>query len=456
MSTANSRESSAASSAEPPTAVPLVRTMPVRMTSLAAANNVAPLTGEEIQVADRATRRLHEHIRGFLSSLPADARNASALSRYLGVDRTTCQRFVFTASRPYAGLALIDRLPGVRGLRQLTEGARNASPPVDSETLSSLETAIDRFEEAIHSLAPSQSALLRRIGATPLAAPNAAGLESAEPRAARERLFEAAAEVTGRFSETWVAVYVYYPGEPASNGKINVARAHGLVGHVARRDAVPLTFHNFVSKRSDGGSADADDQAFRNLSDTATLGNSPDAILRQFSTDPLPVVSSRQPGEYLVQAIDTNPAAAGLPVDLMLATRNIMPHPATQLPGIEEVWAMINFPARQMIFDVYLHRDLARQCIPALDAHLWRPDFAAQVADRWQTRFADGPRLELLGQGTQNAATAAYARHQELTTFLFESLQLDDSRFVGYRGSVAYPVWRTGYCMSFDFSASDD
>lgn len=140
----------------------------------------------------------------------------------------------------------------------------------------------------------------------------------------------------------------------------------------------------------------------------------------------------------------------------MLGTQNVMPHPATQSPPIEEVWAMINFPARRMVFDVYLHRDLARKCIPSLDVHLWRPDFATQVSDRWQTRFADSPRLEVLGHGIQNAATSAYLRHAELTTFLFRGLNLDADRFVGYRCMVEYPLWRTGYCMSFDFTSSDD
>ena len=430
--------------------------MPVRMSTLGAPTNAAPLSGEEIQLADRALRRLHEQIRGFLSHLPADARNASGLSRYLRIDRTSCQRLVFTASRPYAGLALIERLPGVRGLRQLIDAARKACPTPAAEGVPPLEIAIDRYEEAIQTLAGSQSGLLRRIAATPFATPDATRLEAAEPHGARERLFEAAAELTGRYSETWVAVYAYFPDEKAGGDTINVARAHGLVGHVARRDAVPLTFHNFISKRVESSDDGQSERAFKTLDDDATIGNSPDSILRQFSTDPLPVVSSRQPGEYLVQAIDTSPSAAGQSVDLMLATRNAMPHPINQHPRIEEVWAMINFPVRQMVFDVYLHRDLARECIPSLDAHLWRPDFAAQIGDRWQTRFANGPRLELLGPGLQGAATAAYSRHLELTSCLFESLHLDDQRFVGFRCAVNYPVWRTGYCMSFDFNASDD
>lgn len=455
MSTADSKKSppanaSAADNTEPP----LVRTMPMRMSAISSATGFQPLSSEEVQLADRATRRLHEHIRGFLSSLPGEARNASGLARFLSVDRTTCQRLVFTASRPYPGLSLVDRLPGVRGLRQLVEATQHAKVEIDQNVIESLEAAIDRFDSAIRQIGPSQASLVRRIAATPLTANGPAKLEADEPHAARQRLFEAAAEISGRYSEAWVAVYVYSPGK--DENKVDVARAHGLAGHLARPDAVPLTFHNFISKSSND-SAERSGQAFRDLKDaSSTIGRSPDSILREFSSDPLPVVNSRQPGEYLVQAIDTDPASANQPVDLMLATRNAMPHPATSPPGIEEVWAMINFPVRQMVFDVYLHRDLARECIPSLDAHLWRPDFAAHIGDRWQTRFADGPRLELLGQGIDNAASPVYDRHAALTKFLFDGLAFDAGRFIGYRCTLTYPTWRTGYCMSFDFNASDE
>jgi hypothetical protein len=433
---------------------PLVRTMPVRMAAIRTETAFEPLSSEEVQLADRATRRLHEQIRGFLSALPDEARNASGMARHLHVDRTTCQRLVFTASRPYSGLSTIDRLPGVRGLRQLVDAARKTKIAAIDPIVESLEAAIDRFDTSVRSIAPSQSSLIRRIAATPLTSISPTSVDADGPRAARQRLFESAAELTGRYSESWVAVYVY---AAQSNQILDVARAHGLAGHVARPDAVPLTFHNFTSKRSEQNNPNTPPQEFRSLKQCeTTVGRSPDSILRQFSSDPLPVVNSRQPGEYLVQAIDTEPSATGQPVDLMLATRNTMPHPASQPPGIEEVWAMINFPVRQMVFDVYLHRDLARQCIPSLDTHLWRPDFAAHVGDRWQTRFADGPRLEVLGQGIANAATPVYARHVELTEFLFDGMELDAGRFVGYRCTVQYPAWRTGYCMSFDFNASED
>lgn len=381
--------------------------------------------------------------------MPEDRTSASAMARALDVDRTTCQRLVYLANRPYPGFGLIERLPGVRGLRQLVAAARQ-SGCVDADTLDALNAAVDRYDGALARLGGSQSALQRRLAATSGADPAAPAAEGDRRHLARRQLFEAAAELTGRFSETWVAVYAYLP---AADGRVSVARVHGLAGHRARPEAVPLTFHNFTSR--DGDAAHPGEPAFQALISDEAAGDAPSGVLPEFSSDPLPLVSARQPGQYLVQAIDSDPEGGTDTVDVAFGTRSLMPHPATTPPRIEEVWAMINFPARRMVFDVYLHRDLARACIPSLDAHLWRPDFADHVGDRWQTRFARAPRLELLGNG-QDRTDNPWPRHAELTDFLFRQMDLNPDRMVGFRCLEDYPAWRTGYCMSFDFNTDDE
>lgn len=56
----------------------------------------------------------------------------------------------------------------------------------------------------------------------------------------------------------------------------------------------------------------------------------------------------------------------------------------------------------------------------------------------------------MLGPGLRSAATAAWARHAELTARLFTEAGWDPEEFVGFRCETAYPVWRAGYFMSFN------
>lgn len=410
---------------------------------------------EELSRADRVARRLHGELATFLGALPRDARNASGLARHLQVDRTTCQRAVFVASRPYTGVDVLSRLPGVRGLRQLADAA--AESGADEPAVAALSAAVDQFEELLKEYGGRHTRLVRQLleGRDRDAAHADPVPDEASGSGARRRLFDAAAEITGRSSQCWVAVYVYRPLADDA-GHIELIRANGLVGHSSSVDAVPLIVHNFSSKGEpdpeQGRAPTAAPDRFRTLDNRPIRPRAFDSVLPEFSSDPPPLVRTRQPNEFLVQSIDEPASAAGRRVDIMMATRSTMPNPMTASPPVEEAWALVNFPCRHLVFDLYLHRDLARSCIPSLDAHLWRPDFAQHVGDRWQTRFADSPILQLLGAGVRAAATPGYRRLGELTRTVFDRVGISGNDYIGYRCEVAYPIWRAGYCVSFDFS----
>lgn len=397
------------------------------------------LSEAELHRVDAAARRIHSALRDALALFPEDARSASALSRHLNIDRTTCQRAVFAAMRAYPGPQLIAALPGARALQQLMSAAE--SNGIVRDDLTPLRAAVEQLESTVNAVAGSVSRLIRRIDATATGAPQNAATHAV---GARARLFDAAAELTGRSSACWFAIYAYWPADHAPGSRLNLARMNGLLGHTARADAVPLTFANF----SGGG---ADEPAVGDGPLVPNADGSP--VIGEFSTQPAPVVSSRRPGVFVVQAVDTDPSSSKGPIDIVMGSRSMIPHPASRTPPIDEAWAMVNFPVRTLIFDIYLHRDLARLCIPSVDQHLWRPDFAATIGDRWQTRFPDSPPLEVLGPALRAAAPDASPRHNDYTKFLFDRASIDPRSFVGYRCLLEYPIWRTGCCVSFDYGS---
>jgi hypothetical protein len=140
--------------------------------------------------------------------------------------------------------------------------------------------------------------------------------------------------------------------------------------------------------------------------------------------------------------------------DIVLTQRRPAPdpHPGTLNPPVGEVWRMVTFPARHMLFDVLLHREIACRCLPSLELHLWTPEPVGHIRSRWSTRFAGGPKLEMIGSGLDRAATGCYARYVELAAHVMNELGWDSQQFVGYRCELPFPLWRGGYCMSFDFS----
>src|SRR5690606_17622437 len=116
-----------------------------------------------------------------------------------------------------------------------------------------------------------------------------------------------------------------------------------------------------------------------------------------------------------------------------------------------ELNAMIREPARALIFDVYLHREMARRAIPQLDLYLWSPGLDQSLSDVWFDALETSTPLQLLGPGPRRCESAAFVRHADLTRSVFEKLGYDAGEFVGFRCEVAFPMWGGAYAISFDF-----
>lgn len=417
---------------------------------------ILPLTDDERALLDRALRRIHEQLKAFIEMMPPGAEHASGMARFLDVERTTCQRVVSAVEGPFGGLELITRLPGSRGLKMLTKAARRRLPKTMHEKIGAVAAGAELYETTVRRLAGSQSRLLRRLDAS--MGPSREGINAYAHDQARRALFDAAADITGRWSDLWLAAYLYRPHE-SDDRLLRHARVNGLLRHEWRADAVPLTFHSFNNNRGEASGIPEDDASRVGVFEPlAARDEEPVHLLEEFSARPVPIVASKQTTEYMVQAIDaiTDTTASWRPVDLMFGSRAVVRNPAKMTPRIEECWALINLPARAMLFDVFLHQDIAMRSIPALDAHLWRPDFASTVGDRWQTRLSNTPALALLGRGLERVEHERSPRHRELLAMLFDAEGVNPDEYIGFRCAVEHPLWRCGYCMSFDFGSADE
>lgn len=404
----------------------------------------ASLTPSERTALEQAARRAHGELKAVLLLLPAGARAAAGLSRLLNLDRTTCHRIVASLAETNPGPDLLTRLPGTRGLRQFIAAARVHG--VGEGETAAADAAVDAADRVVREIAGSQSHLARRLRAANGSPPRPADPDGL--RSAAERLFNAGVELTGRWSETALLVQVYRPldGEPS---RIDRATISGFIGHRARPDALPLV----VTQKTITFLEPDQTQDFATLGRRNFRGRLDNAVLEDYSTRPLPVVTARGPRGGMVQTID--PAASGGegPVDVVIARRADKPalHPAQDDPPVQEVWYSVRFPARRLVFDTYLHRSMARECIPSLSLHLFPPDMQGPASERWLTRHPRGPRLQVLGGDIDHAAPAAYPRYPQLLKAVLGALEWPEGDFVGYRCEVEYPVWNGVYIMAFDF-----
>lgn len=402
-----------------------------------------PLNEPEWAEAERVAARLHAEFHRLIESLPEHARHASGMSRHLKVLRVTCQRVVQAVQGYDGGPSMLAKLPGIEGLQQVLEGF--AAAGADAGDVAAAKSAVASFERLITLLGGSQSKLIERLGVSgPVSGGGGAHLSLGAPEH-RAALHEAAVRITGRSCEVSLAIYAFRiaPDDPAV---LERALAKGLIGSLVMPGGMPMVMSSGDTLRvGEGASAKPD-------------GQMPEEVLRPFTTEPLPLVTSRNRKGKLYQIVDPKVGMEGGLIDVVTAlkARHPLMDPATGRPTLDAVWSLVTCPTRRLILDVYLHADMERWFRPSLDALLWAPDLNIAPDDRWVMRLPAGPKLQLLGRGLAASPSEMYARHAELSERFFGHIGWDAEEFVGFRCEVQSPVWRAGYSMALEYLGGRD
>lgn len=409
----------------------------------------ARLSSAERSRAEGVAQRLVNEIALLIDSLPEHNRRAGSLSTLIDVDRTICHRILAAARTQAASLETLTAIPGIKGLRSFIDGMARAN--AKPSQIAAAAAAVDAFESLIRDTAGTHVGLIRRIQAT-LHFPGLSGAQAAaDTLEGRQRLFSAAAEIVGHTLDARLSVHAFRlrPDDPT---QIEQAQVSGLIGHAAGPGAVPLSVSFFYDNPDlppvpEG----AEFAAISGLTPTVAPA---DVLVREFSSDPLPVVTVKGPTGQLVQVIEPSAEPDAEPVDIVVASRHgrPVPHPSRSTPPVLVVNTLTRQPARYLIFDVYLEEPLARASIPALGTFLWSPTLSDDVRTRWFDRLPQRTRLQLLGRGLDTAPTPGYSRQEDLTRHFFNTLGWDAARFVGFRCAVEYPLWGGCYTIWFDFT----
>jgi len=419
-----------------------------------AGNEESALSSAELSTARRLAGRVRDELTGVLGSMPPGARRASGLARAIGVERTVCQRMVSALNADADDPQLLTRLPGVRSLQAIIEGVRGAG--ADPQEADAAGAAIGLLNEFYQRVGGSQAAFARRLARTRLDRPGERRAGAAGDAQDAIALAGIAHRLLGRWSRVQIQTAVYSP-DPDHPGSMLTGRMRGFVGHRARADAMPLIM---MTRKTGSTGAAAGEREFEPLfePDAGSLED-PDApfVATPFcSVGGLRLAIRRRAGS-MVQVIDPPEADDEQGYDLVTCDRSIssVPLPEFDTPPVHEVWAVVDYPASGLLMDVWLHKDIARRCLPDLSVHLHRMNLFETVGQRWYSKLPGGPALRVLGFGLEGAGSALWDRHAESLAWLFDGLGWDPNQFVGYRCEVTDPLWRVGYLMSFDFTRPD-
>lgn len=397
------------------------------------------MSPDQLAHLDRVLRRLHESMREFLQAWPVADRTPLRLSQRLEIDRTTCQRLTSLAKGGYPGVSILDSLPGPRAFRNVVNAAENVDGRLSRAKLDRLRSAVDGLDEAIQQFGGSMTQMKRRVASASVDAPRPGGSAVDADLAdldARASIVRAATHLTGRHTQSVSSVGLYDRVDVAADmlRHVRVSLNHGVV---AKPHAMPLVLETF-----DG----------RDEKDSSRWQRSP-RLVEKLTSAAWRSVDLEPSRGFASRAMEIT--RSDTPQDVCVYTEFPVPNPMVSDDPTEESWYILYYPVASLVFDIYLHESIARQCLMSLDVHLWQTSFANAPHGRWQTRLPYAPPIIQLGRGLARAGSSRAQRHREATEEMFELAKVNPEQYIGFRCEEQFPIWRAGYRFELDFGRPD-
>lgn len=384
--------------------------------------------------------RLASELDALIRLVPPAHLTASALSRWLGINRGTCQRVLLAARAAGDGVEALRRAPGVDGMDEFVKaiGARiGRRAEVDLA-----EAMVQDYAHLVQRAGGSHSKLVR-LGMRGDTDAESADAQTASPRedalvAARREIYQASWITTGARTEANVGFQAFRPSEDAP-GMVDAIHARGFIGLRRRTDGLAL---------SSRMSALGDIANLTTLEGEKNPGKQWSALLAEFCTLPLPTVITQRENNT-VNSIVLGDNAVERPVDVVLGGRGVGGQPDPRSGKISHLTAMfgLRFPARAQVYDFYLHRDLAAGARVFANALASHPRDADPVHS-WFDKLAYAPRITAMGPGPIARPSPAYARMSELASWVFVRTDWDPNEFEAWRIEIEYPTPGVTYAIT--------
>ncbi len=372
-----------------------------------------------------------------LEALPGAPLGTASLARTLGVDKVLASR-VLKATRGDNPLAVLHYSPGPDPLRRILRGASRREVPAN--LISTAESAIDDFGALIRREAGDRSAL-------------GAMISDWIPEVRREfelrrkqTAFRAISELKGVMANVNIGTVFLYPSDDGVH--IDVIWVFGLLGlrRLRPNSGVKLTSRRF--------SKDEAPRLPRTLDGTPIDGLG-SCRLNEFCSQPLAELEVVRAGESVHYTLADNGFGRQSTVDLVFAEVNLHEMaryiPADR-PRKRNVFAEVATPAKLLLFDAILHRDLVAGHDPSLHIYDTALEGVADVNDpsRDIDRMDLCETIQHMGPGISRLSAPEVPQYQRMLRMVCDKLSWNENDFYSYRCKIDYPLYGLQVAMAWD------
>lgn len=354
----------------------------------------------------------------------------SRLTRELGIDKSLASRLV-QALRHGEPLEFLHRSPAPVGLRMVIRAAREQGAP--AELCAQADAAVDAFQTLIESTPGGRGSVDGWI-----AAQSAAARERNEHRA-KQAIFGAMSYLIGCSCESLATALVLRPS--ADGQAVDGLEIHQRLGLRRLRPSAPVALFSLVL---DEGTAALPAPWFETL-DGERSENPTDYLLAGSAALAAEGVEIVRRGPHTIFTLAESHASIDEALDLNsgYVLRHGWQRCANGLQNESRTY-LLNFPARFLVRDVFIHEELWPGANPEISLRL--PNPAGTDANRYEGHLARINTLDLsvpieqLGRGLARSAVRDLPPYSRQLAAAFARLGWDPEQFRGYRSQMLYPV----------------
>jgi len=381
---------------------------------------------------EAAIRALGERLGGAMAPLIDAAGGAEAgpqrVAEALGVDKVLASR-ILKSLRTDDPVSRLHHSPGPDPLRRAIKGARRRLD-ADADAVAAALAAADDFETFLAERIGDRSAL------TSLLAAWSPEVRQEFELRRKQAAWRAISELRGVSVDLDVSAVLIHPSERAD--RLDVTWLLGLIG--LRRLRPGVTVEATTQRITE------EHDARRPLDlDGAPLRDREPSQLVEFCTHPPARIRAERTGDLLRYVLAGDDYGPGAEADLLLAEVNEAELVARVPAGSgRRAWfyADVNIPAKKLVLDVVVHRDVYPGAAPELLLYDTASKGIADVNDRSR----DPDRLDLFEQvvtlegGLAEAGLREFEPHGRLLAHVLERRGLAAEDFAVHRVAIDYPL----------------
>jgi hypothetical protein len=379
--------------------------------------------------ADEALRRLRHAFVFLLDQAGLAETKPLPLARQLGIDKSLAWK-IHRIAHMENTVDILRHLPGPGGIDRFIDALRKRK--FTANVLAGVEEALSDLERIITTHCGNRATFQMMVNSV-VAEPSEQVTEQH-----RRDLIRGASYVWGAHARVILRADFLAPSEQP--GMMDIAAVRGFVDLVRFRRNVPWVMSHLRTADND---MEERRSVVRESIDPARSCGEEAPLLDEFCSQPLPVTRrvAGGPGFLHDELVEGAVGATGLVTCLTgEIARAFASYYVDEHNTLGRHHVLIRTPSDLLIFDVYVHKDLATAMNPKflLYSNLEvGPELNASAFERY--RLPANEQVKSLGAFPPIAATPEVRRYDELTSYVFDRLHWNPREFAGFRLQMSFP-----------------